>query len=150
MKRTIFLLIGVLLLTSPMFAWYYSVQTSWNGTIHEPGSTTFTPTSTTAYMKMTAPDKSLSCPVCEQDPPLYRDYTAQARLTNGTTDHRVGRKCGGCAKGTKTVNTTDNWTLYAEIVNDCPDGNQEPSWGPVTAVASSTALSNCVGSAPEE
>jgi hypothetical protein len=147
MKTLIFVGLIVLCATSALYAWTYTTQTTWNGSIHVTGSTSFTPSSTTAYVRMSAPE-NLNCPICDPDPGVYVQYTAKAKLTNGTITYAAARDCGGCATATGTVTTTQTWTLYAVLDETCQYSDvQQSSWGPVSAKASSIQ-ENCNQTGP--
>src|SRR3989304_5159999 len=98
MKRTIFLVIAVLCAATTLLAWSYSTNTTWNGSIHVQGSTSFTPSSTTAYLKMTAPTNA-NCPHCSGEYGPQELSTTKAILNEpiaGTT-YTAQKQCGGCA-----------------------------------------------------
>jgi hypothetical protein len=150
MKRLFFLSILVLGLTSALFAWKYSAQTTWNGSHHVDGSTNFTPGSTTVYVSMCSPDQSSApCPDYIQDPYVYcLDYLAKAKLVQGGNTYFTQRQCGGNAYNTRTLTTAQSATIIAQIEETCVT-TPFSGMGPVTAYAGNPQTS-CFGAGPGE
>jgi len=138
MKRLIFVLFATLMAASALYAWEYTCHSTYRNGQHVPGSTSFTPGSTTAYVRVDAPDRYQTCPVCDTQQGIYEDYYACAKLANGPSSILASKRCGGCATNSGFVTTTETWTLYAYIDDHCYHWPQNPDWGPVYARAAST------------
>ncbi len=129
---------ALLLCAAAALGWQYSASTTWDGSHHDNGETTFTPGSTTAYLTECSPVWS-GTPSCLSGAFWYTSR-ARLKLTNTTTEYFADAFCGGNKyTGPHTVTTNGQWAVEASIIQDGGQ-NQYSAQSPVGATDASSQV----------